>query len=102
MTPTAAASSSTAPTKRSAPVGAGRLVVDGDVRVLGVDGGEYETLQWLTVDELAARRRELVREWNRLSHAAGRNAPDPVEADRIDRTLQIIARIQRERSEERA
>lgn len=66
------------------------------------DGGEYEALQWLTVDELAARRRDLVREWNRLSHAAGRAVPDPAAADRIDRTLQTIARIQRERSEERA
>lgn len=54
-----------------------------------------EALQWLTIDELAARRRDLVRELDRVMRH------DPVDEDELAQILEDAARIERVQQERR-
>ncbi len=59
-----------------------------------VNDDEREALQWLTVDELAARRRWLVRDYDRELRKA---APDPARAAAIRADAEAIDQVQRKR-----
>ena len=53
---------------------------------------DREALQWLTVEELAARRRQLVREYDRQLRR-----PDPGRVAAIRAEADAIAAVQRDR-----
>lgn len=55
---------------------------------------EREALQWLTIDELAARRRALVRDYDRELRSAH---PDPDRTSAITAKADAIDQVQRGR-----
>lgn len=59
-----------------------------------VKNSEHDALQWLTVEELAARRRDLVREYDR---ALRQRDPDQIRVAEIWAEADAIAEVQRAR-----
>lgn len=59
-----------------------------------MNAADHEALQWLTVDELAARRRELVREYDRKLR---RSEFDGARVAAIEEEAEAIASVQRGR-----
>jgi hypothetical protein len=59
-----------------------------------VNDADREALQWLTVDELAARRRALVRDYDRELRA---ERPDPDRVSAIWAEADAIDQVQRDR-----
>lgn len=53
--------------------------------------GELEALQWLSVDELAAARRQAIRKLNLLDRSA---ADYPVAVAALERTMDLIGQVQ--------
>lgn len=56
-----------------------------------VDDVDPEVLMWLTDDELAVRRRALVREYDR---ACRQDKPDPLLVDRIANAIRDVREVQ--------
>lgn len=78
---------------RAAPVAAGRHAVR-RLTVPVVNDADREALQWLTVDELAARRRALVRDYDRELRGA---RPDLDRVFAIQAEADAIEQVQRGR-----
>lgn len=78
---------------RAAPTAAGRHAV-GRPTVLVVNDADREALQWLTVDELAARRRALVRDYDRELRGT---RPDLDRVSAIQAEADAIEQVQRGR-----
>jgi len=55
---------------------------------------ELEALRWLTVDELAAARRRVIKELNLLDRSA---ADYPVTEAALQRTLSLVGQVQDDR-----
>lgn len=64
--------------------------------VSGVNDDEREALQWLTVEELAARRRRLVRDYDREIRGGH---PEAQRIASIEADAEAIAAVQKQRRE---
>jgi hypothetical protein len=60
--------------------------------------GEVEALQWLSVDELAATRRQAIKKLNLLDRSAADHA---VTAAAVERTIDLIGEVQAARRHDR-